>query len=96
MAVGSRCQPFGGQVADLSPIGAALTTGVFITGRYRLFIRGVTISAHNRDLISADNLLRRDNFSADNFGNPQLFADNLLDRFNADPRPLMRVMVRPS
>jgi hypothetical protein len=39
MGVGSKCKPFGWQVADLSPIGAAPTTRVFITGRYRLFIR---------------------------------------------------------
>ena len=45
MVVGSKCKPVGGQVADLSPIGEALTTGAFITGRYRLFISGVTIYA---------------------------------------------------
>ena len=38
MAVGSKCKPVGGQVADLSPIDAALTTGVFIKGRYRFYI----------------------------------------------------------
>ena len=38
MAVGSKCKPFGGQVADLSPIGEALTTGVFITGEYRFLL----------------------------------------------------------
>lgn len=78
MAVGSRCKPVGGQVADLSPIGAALTTGAFITGKYRLFISGVTISAHARDNFSADNLVGRDNFSADNLVNPQLFVDNFM------------------
>ena len=39
MDVGSKCKPFGWQPARLSPIGAAPTTRVFITGRYRLFIR---------------------------------------------------------
>ena len=45
MAVGSKCKPFGGQPARLSTIGAAPTTGVCIKGRYRLFIRSVTVNA---------------------------------------------------
>ena len=38
MAVGSKCKPVDGQVGDLSTIGAALATGVLITGEYRLYI----------------------------------------------------------
>ena len=38
MVVGSKCKLVGWQVADLSPISAALTTGVSITGNYRFYI----------------------------------------------------------
>ena len=38
MVVVGESKPVGGQVEDLSPKGAAPTTGVFTTGRYRFYI----------------------------------------------------------
>ena len=76
MAVDSKCKPFGWQVADLSPIGAAPITGAFITGGYRLFISVVGVSAQIGRCFSADNSIFGRRFSVDNLLNPQLSGDN--------------------
>jgi len=78
MAVGSKCKPLGWQVADLSPIGAAPTTGVLDKGKYRLFISSATDSTQTRDQFNAHNSFKRDQFNAHNLVNPQLFVDNFM------------------
>jgi hypothetical protein len=76
--------------SGLSTKGAAPTTGVLITGEYRLFISSATDSTQKRDRFNADNSFKRDRFNADNLPNPQLFVDNL-----HPARPLLSAISRP-